>query len=143
MPGVVRPATTADVLAVLSIDGGTPGTTGHDSLIARRIESGDCLVSESRGRVAGFAIVQPRSFFGRDFVELLVVDADYRREGIGSELLRTFALRSTTPQLFTSTNRSNLPMRDLLRKERWLFSGELVGIDEGDPELVFYRSSGD
>ncbi len=32
-------------------------------------------------------------------------------------------------------------MRNLLRKAQWLFSGELVGIDEGDPELVFYRSS--
>ena len=43
--------------------------------------------------------------------------------------------------MFTSTNRSNLPMLNLLRKEQWLFSGELVGLDEGDPELVFYRSS--
>jgi len=32
-------------------------------------------------------------------------------------------------------------MRDLLRKEQWLFSGELVGLDPGDPELVFYKNA--
>jgi len=29
-------------------------------------------------------------------------------------------------------------MRSLLRAEGWSFSGELGGLDEGDPELVFY-----
>jgi len=41
--------------------------------------------------------------------------------------------------MFTSTNRSNLAMQSLLRREGWLFSGELDGLDEGDPELVFHR----
>jgi hypothetical protein len=44
-----------------------------------------------------------------------------------------------TKQVFTSTNESNQPMRSLLQAERWSFSGELSGLDEGDPELVFYR----
>jgi hypothetical protein len=30
-------------------------------------------------------------------------------------------------------------MRSLLRTEGWSFSGELDGLDEGDPELVFYK----
>jgi GNAT superfamily N-acetyltransferase len=138
---VVRPATTVDANAVLSINGGASGYSDRASLLARRIESGDCLVSESQGQVSGFATVHPRSFFGRDLIELLVVHADHRREGIGSELLHASLRQSTTPEMFTSTNRSNLPMLNLLRKEQWLFSGELVGLDEGDPELVFYRSS--
>ena len=33
-------------------------------------------------------------------------------------------------------------MRSLLLREQWLFSGELAGIDEDDPELVFYKNSG-
>jgi GNAT superfamily N-acetyltransferase len=137
----VRPATESDANAVLSIDGGVLGTAEHASLVSRRIESGHCLVSESEGRVLGFATVHPRSFFGRDFIELLVVDTDFRRQGVANALLGACAHRSTTPELFTSTNSSNLPMLNLLRKAQWLFSGELVGIDEGDPELVFYRSS--
>ena len=37
-----------------------------------------------------------------------------------------------------STNRSNIPMRDLLVKEGWQFSGELVGLDPDDPEMIFF-----
>ncbi len=131
----------ADVDVVLSIEGAPPGYSDRASLVTQRIESGDCLVSESDGRVSGFATILRRLFFGRDFLELLTVDAEYRRQGIASALLRAFIHGATTSQLFISTNSSNVPMLNLLRKEQWLFSGELVGIDEGDPELVFYRSS--
>jgi hypothetical protein len=31
-------------------------------------------------------------------------------------------------------------MRSLLDTENWTFSGELDGLDEGDPEMVFYKS---
>jgi hypothetical protein len=32
-------------------------------------------------------------------------------------------------------------MIDLLEKAGWQFSGELTGIDEDDPELVYYLDS--
>ena len=32
-------------------------------------------------------------------------------------------------------------MIGLLVKEGWQFSGQLEGIDEGDPELVYYKDS--
>jgi hypothetical protein len=31
-------------------------------------------------------------------------------------------------------------MRSLLEAEDWSFSGELDGLDDDDPELVFYKS---
>jgi hypothetical protein len=43
-----------------------------------------------------------------------------------------------TNQVFSSTNRSNAPMRDLLAKAGWQFSGELVGLDPDDPELIYF-----
>lgn len=33
-------------------------------------------------------------------------------------------------------------MQALLRSEGWSPSGELVGLDEGDPELVYHQSRG-
>ena len=58
-------------------------------------------------------------------------------------LLRTDQCAAAgTEQVLTSTNTSNQPMRSLLQAEGWSFSGELNGLDEGDPELVFYSSSG-
>ncbi len=89
--------------------------------------------------MGGFAVVRPAHFFGRDFVDLLIVDPARRRSGIGRALLRTALATAGTEQVFTSTNTSNLAMRSLLHAERWSFSGKLDGLDEGDPELVFYK----
>jgi GNAT superfamily N-acetyltransferase len=131
----------ADVDAVLGVKGAPSGYSDRPSLIASRIESGDCFVGECDGVISGFLTVHRRSFFGRDFIELLAVDPAHRRQGTASDLLHAATSSSTTSQLFISTNRSNVAMRDLLRKEQWLFSGELDGLDEGDPELVFHRNA--
>ena len=106
------------------------------------LDLGECLVYLDHGAVAGFAIVRPAHFFGRDFIELLVVDPGSRRAGIGRNLLRAALAAADTEQVFTSTNTSNQPMRALLQAEGWSFSGELDGLDERDPELVFYSASG-
>jgi hypothetical protein len=49
---------------------------------------------------------------------------------------------ATTATIFASTNESNAAMRALFERDGWTLSGVLTGIDEGDPELVFYRTSG-
>ncbi len=94
--------------------------------------------------VSGFVIVKPAHFFGRDFIELLMVDPALRRSGIGRALLLALLRQALsaggTLQVFTSTNTSNHPMRSLLQAEDWSFSGELAGLDEGDPELLFYKT---
>ena len=100
---------------------------------------GECLVHIDGGSVGGFAVVRAAYFFGRDFVELVMVDPARRRAGIGRGLLQAALVTAATEQVFTSTNSSNQPMRSLLRAEGWSFSGELDGLDEGDPELVFYK----
>jgi hypothetical protein len=45
------------------------------------------------------------------------------------------------PLVVTSTNESNTPMRELLRSEGWHLSGVLTGLDEGDPEQVFFQDA--
>ena len=137
--GVIRQVAPADTEAILRLAELASGRSEQRSWLARHLASRACFVSESPSRVTGFVTVLPRSFFGRDFVESLVVDSEFRRSGIGSALLRASVSRSSTSQIFISTNRSNEAMLNLLRKERWRYSGELTGLDEGDPELVFYR----
>lgn len=85
-------------------------------------------------------MIKPRHFYGRDFIELLVVAADHRRQGLGRELMRTAVAAATSTAVFTSTNESNAPMRALLESEGWSISGKLNGLDDGDPELVYYMS---
>ena len=137
----VRRATSEDLDAVLELDRIAP--VGHERapLLAARVRSGEVILFENQGRVSGYAVLRPHSFFGRDFVELLAVAASERRHGIASLLLRQVVGLSSTIRIFTSTNRSNTPMIGVLEKEGWQFSGELEGIDEGDPELVYYKDS--
>jgi ribosomal protein S18 acetylase RimI-like enzyme len=96
-------------------------------------------VQVSDGLVRGFIVVRPAHFFGRDFIDLLAVGPASRRNGIGRLLLRHALATAATAQVFASTNVSNAPMRSLLHAENWSFSGQLDGLDDGDPELVFYN----
>jgi GNAT superfamily N-acetyltransferase len=139
--GEVRRAVAGDLDGILRIDHqAAQGGQGRAGFLRRCLDLGECLVYLGDGSVAGFAVVKPGHFYGRDFVELLMVDRARRRCGIGRNLLRAALAAAGTEQVFTSTNTSNQPMRSLLRAEGWSFSGELDGLDDGDPELVFYNT---
>jgi GNAT superfamily N-acetyltransferase len=141
--GEIRRAVAGDIDGILRTDHRAAQTDqGRAGFLRRCVDLGECLVYLDDGLVAGFAVLKPAHFFGRDFIELLMVDPGHRRRGIGRDLLRAALAAAGTEQAFTSTNASNQPMRSLLQAEGWSFSGELDGLDEGDPELVFYRVSG-
>ena len=136
-----RPAVASDLPAILRIDHvAASGDHERAEFLRHCLDAGECRVYVAGEAVAGFVIVLPAHFFGRDFIELLVVDPDRRRSGIGRILLREALAASDTAQVFTLTNTSNRPMRALLAAEDWSFSGGLGGLDEGDPELVFYQN---
>ena len=61
----------------------TQADRGRAEYLRRRVRSGECLVHLVGGSVTGFAVLRPAHFFGRDFIDLLVVDAAHRRAGIG------------------------------------------------------------
>ena len=48
-----------------------------------------------------------------------------------------------TPKLFTSTNLSNLRMQSLLAKLDYELSGVIHNLDEGDPEIVYFKRVGE
>jgi GNAT superfamily N-acetyltransferase len=139
--GEIRRAVAGDIDGILRTDQlAAREDPGRADFLRHSLDLGECLVYLDRGSVAGFAVVKPAHFYGRDFVDLLMVDPARRRHGIGRNLLRAALAAAGTDQVFTSTNTSNQPMRSLLQAEGWSFSGELRGLDEGDPELVFYTA---
>ena len=107
------------------------------ALVREAVAGGCCLVAED-GRILGFATTAPRHLFGRDFVELLIVDEGHRRRGVGRTLLRAVVDRAGTPRVFSSTNESNTAMRSLFAADGWTLSGRLDGLDDGDPEIVYF-----
>lgn len=137
-----RPLDVALIVAVAGVGGAIGGLPAQRQLdlVAEWIERGDCLVHEDADRVLdGVLLFESRTFFGYDFVKLLAVGLAARRQGIGGQLLEAALGWGTTSRVFISTNESNAPMRALLARQHWTFSGTLTGIDEGDPELVFWR----
>jgi len=134
----IRPAARGDVAGILSCDPGEEGD--RVALVVDAIQSGCCLVALSSGEVVGFVVTAPARFFGRPFIDLLVVAAASRRLGVGRALLRAAVAASDDATVWTSTNESNAAMRAFVGSEGWSFSGSLTGLDEGDPELFFYVS---
>jgi GNAT superfamily N-acetyltransferase len=135
----IRRAGSNDIEQLLALDHkAAGGDLQRASDLHRHVDAGHCHVSVDHGRVEGYVVVTPCNFFGRDFVDLLLVAPSARRSGIGTRLLRAALALEGTRQVFTSTNRSNAPMRELLRQEGWRPSGELEGLDEGDPEVFYF-----
>jgi GNAT superfamily N-acetyltransferase len=137
----IRTAAPGDLERLIALDQrAAAGDAVRLSLLRQSVDDGQCLVHSDPGAIDGFVVVRRHHFFERDFVDLLLVDPLARRRGIGTALMEAVLHRAGSSQVFTSTNRSNGPMRGLLERTGWAFSGELDGLDEGDPELVFFKS---
>jgi ribosomal protein S18 acetylase RimI-like enzyme len=131
-----EPGDEAGLIAIDHLAAG--GDAGRAAELRLRVAQGECLVHVDHGTVDGYAVLRPGHFFGRDFIDVLVVAGSARRRGIGTALVRAAVERSGGDQVFTSTNRSNLAMQGLLSALGWQLSGELDGLDEGDSELVYF-----
>jgi GNAT superfamily N-acetyltransferase len=132
----LRPARAGDVAAIVALG---PGRLGQPGDIHALIEEQASLVAVERGEIVGFLGLRPGHFYKRDFIDLLYVAPRWRHQGAGRALMRAALRNASTPRVFVSTNESNAPMRQLLGSEGWILSGVLTGLDEGDPEHVFFR----
>jgi ribosomal protein S18 acetylase RimI-like enzyme len=108
------------------------------SLIGRAMGQSRVSVARVDGAVRGFVAIDDR-FYGHGFVELLVVHPDFRRRGLATALMRAAELDAPTEKLFTSTNQSNVPMQRLCERIGFVRSGIIENLDEGDPELVYFK----
>jgi GNAT superfamily N-acetyltransferase len=134
-----RQATSDDEYEILTVDRrAAAGDRDRQEVLRDAIRTGACIVCERDGQLLGLLVLKPRHFFGRDFIDVLFVSPSSRRQGVGRALLRAAVSAATTPRVFTSTNKSNAAMQALLASEGWSPSGELDGLDEGDPELFYY-----
>ena len=63
------------------------------------------------------------------------------REQVDAQLfeIRHLINECRTPKLFTSTNQSNIPMQRLLATLEFARSGFIENLDEGDPEVVYFK----
>lgn len=134
----IRIATSPDEVAdAIAIDARLPGSPDRADYISKVAGVGGLSVASLGDEVQAFCCVDHQYFFEKPFVSLLVVSEEARRLGLGSGLLASCAVAH--PELWTSTNRSNAEMHTLLKSAKWLYCGDVSGLDPGDPEC-FYRT---
>lgn len=95
-------------------------------------------IAERDETAVGFAVATLH-FFGFTFIEQLRVRRDHRRHGVAQALVAAVEAWSPTEKIFTSTNESNAPMRALLDRLGYIYSGTVDNLDEGDPERFYFK----
>ena len=134
----IRPADQSDVEALCALDLIAVREDERREFIKRSVASGTCYVAVVENQVIGYGVLN-YSFFGNGSIDMLYVHSNHRRRGAGEALLRHLESLCETPKLFITTNLSNLTMQSLLVKLEYVLSGVIHNLDEGDPELVYFK----
>lgn len=134
----IRPANESDIEALCSLDLIARCENDRREFIRRAVVSGTCFVAVAEEEVIGYGVLN-YNFYGNGHIDMLYVHSGHRRHGAGEALLRHMESLCQTPKLFTSTNLSNLPMQALLGKLGYALSGVIHNLDEGDPEIVYFK----
>lgn len=127
----------AEIDRAIAIDEIVTGSKNRSEYITSVAARGGLSVATQQNEMRAFCCLDHQYFFEKPFISLLIVDPRARRCGLGFSLL-SFNSQGMQ-EVWTSTNRSNAPMRALLEKSGWRFCGELDGLDTGDPER-FYKT---
>ena len=106
--------------------------------ITKAILRDECFIISAEREDVGFVLFDYR-FFDQGWIELIIIDEKYRGKGIGVQTLNLLCKQCTAEKVFTSTNTSNTRMQKALVKACFSFAGKIDGLDEGDPELFYYK----
>ena len=112
----IRHAQERDIHAICHFDQmAQDDNKNRRKFIADSVKKQVCYVAEMDIKVMGYAVFD-YNFYSNGMISMLYVDQDYRRQGVGTELIKHVESICMTEKLFTSTNQSNLPMQGLMNK---------------------------
>lgn len=134
----IRQAREADIEALCSLDLIARQDNGRREFIRREVGAGNCFVAVMKETVAGYGVLN-YNFHDHGWIDMLYLDSNHRRCGAGAALWKRLESLCRTEKLFTSTNLSNLPMQSLLARLGYILSGVILNLDEGDPEIVYFK----
>lgn len=110
----------------------------REEKITKAILDEECFIILANNRAVGFVIFDYR-FFDQGWIELIILDVKYRGKGIDGQAIDLICKQCKTNKVFTSTNSSNIQMQKALSKVGFSFAGTINGLDDGDPELFYYK----
>ena len=110
----------------------------REEKIAKAILDEECFIILADHQPVGFVIFDYR-FFDQGWIELIIISDENRGKGIGRQTFDLLCQQCEAKKVFTSTNSSNIPMQKALAKAGFSFAGKIIGLDEGDPELFYFK----
>ena len=135
---MIRDATKHDIDGIFAIDHIAATEETRRQHIRDWIERGCVIIALIDERVVGYAVLE-YTFFFCGFISMLIVQEAYRRKGIATALVKRLEETCNTGKLFTSTNKSNGPMKAFMASMSYKPSGIVHNLDEGDPELFYFK----
>lgn len=101
------------------------------------IVEGRMLVAQTDGAVVGYLAWQHGGCIGKDYVNKLVVDDGYRRQGIAQALMRNLRT-ALSGRIFISAGAANIAALSLINSTGWTAAGQILGLlPMEEPELFF------
>jgi ribosomal protein S18 acetylase RimI-like enzyme len=134
----IKKATLKDLAAIHNIML-LGSTADHTDFVKQSVKAGKCWLALVSDKALGFGILGNLLFYGRDFIELLIVHPEYRRRGIATALIRKMERICPNSKLFTSTNESNVAAQKTYEANGFNRSGYIENLDEGDPEIIYFK----
>lgn len=128
-----------DLDKIVQIDSEVIGNKSRRNYIKNAIELGNCIIAKEGNSIVGFLIYNT-NFFDCAFISLIIVSPTKRRKGYASYLMDFIMEISPTTKVFSSTNRSNYNMQQAFEKNGFVESGIVENLDEGDPEIIYFKS---
>jgi len=97
---------------------------------------GRCLVLVEDEAVAGFSVAKD------NLIDLMMIDSDCHRRGLGTHLLRHVEnlLFETNDELVLESFKDNAPANVFYRKNEWVQTRALVDEDSGIEKIEFRKS---
>ena len=136
---IIRAAVRNDLAQLVELDHiARADQEGRKAFIADAIGRGECHIACIEKRTAGYIVVN-YAFYGNGYIAMLYIADSFRGQGIGTALIDHAEKVCGKEKLFTSTNRSNLTMQRLLERKSFIASGIIHNLDEGDPEVVYFK----
>ncbi len=114
----------------------------REEKITKAIIAKDCYIILADDKAIGFVIFDYR-FFDQGWIELIIIEEAHRARGIGGQVISLICQLCKTNKVFTSTNSSNTQMQKVLNKAGFSFAGKIDGLDDGDPELFYFKKIDD
>ncbi len=133
-----RHATEADLRLLYACDAYAQSHEGRRHDLRSWVQQGSCILTMANDMLLGFVVLD-HGFFGHGFVALICVAGEHQGRGVGLALLAEAERQCRTTKMFTSTNASNQRAQALFARAGFVRSGMIENLDEGDPEIVYFK----